>query len=437
MKSTLRNLFLVSVFFFCIFNLKFSFLPFYTQRLVVVFGFIHIFITLTLSSKRYPLISMLNIIPIVWFTLFFVYCSVCYVVQESSDNSMIVASSLMLLQVGLSVIYLTFLCRRFQISNHRLLEILSTVFFIQACAVIAFFLSGTFRGMVSNVLPLVSDAEEWTFRSRGLTHGGGALLGLIQGIGALCAFYVFYFSKKFIKRLKYSLVFIIISISIVLSGRTGLLIFPLIMLAFIAAAFFYKNYRNKIFKNFIGLFSYSCLYISFFLLFYQAFFAWENKYGTDGLLNTLQWAFGEFVDFNADRYSDRENWATLKALFGFHVYFPNSFYGWLFGESSSWILMNPYGDMGYIRILYTNGLLGSFLLYGGYFSLFALGFYNAEKRFKLIFAVLFLYLFIAEIKEPFFFKFSVPTICLILLSNGLNMKKSFPRFEKIKSITCN
>jgi len=343
---------------------------------------------------------------------------------------MIVASSLMLLQVGLSVIYLTFLCRRFQISNDRLLEILSSVFFIQACAVIAFFLSGTFRGMVSNVLPLVSDAEEWTFRSRGLTHGGGALLGLIQGIGALCAFYVFYFSKKFIKRLKYSLVFIIISISIVLSGRTGLLIFPLIMLAFIAFAFFYKNYRNKIFKNFIGLFSYSCLYISFFLLFYQAFFAWENKYGTDGLLNTLQWAFGEFVDFNADRYSDRENWATLKALFGFHVYFPNSFYGWIFGESSSWILMNPYGDMGYIRILYTNGLLGSFLLYGGYFSLFALGFCNAEKKFKIMFAVLFIYLFVAEIKEPFFLKFSIPTICLILFINATRLNTKLPSIEK-------
>ena len=430
MKSTLRNLFLVSVFFFCIFNLKFSFLPFYTQRLVVVFGFLHIFITLTLSSKRYPLISMLNIIPIVWFTLFFVYCSVCYVVQESSDTSMIVASSLILLQVGLSVIYLTFLCRRFQISNDRLLEILSIVFFIQACAVIAFFLSGSFRGMVSNVLPLVSDAEEWTFRSRGLTHGGGALLGLIQGIGALCAFHVFYFSKKFIKRLKYSLVFIIISISIVLSGRTGLLIFPLIMLAFIAAAFFYKNYRNKIFKNFIGLFSYSCLYISFFLLFYQVFFAWENKYGTDGLLNTLQWAFGEFIDFNADRYSDRENWTTLKVLFGYHVYFPESFQGWLFGESGSWISKNPYGDMGYIRILYTNGLLGSFLLYGGYFSLFALGFCNAEKKFKIMFAVLFIYLFVAEIKEPFFLKFSVPTICLILFINATRLNTKLPSIEK-------
>lgn len=434
MKSTLRNLFLVSVFFFCIFNLKFSFLPFYTQRLVVVFGFFHIFISLTLSSKRYPLISMFNIIPIVWFTLFFVYCSVCYVVQESSDNSMIVASSLMLLQVGLSVIYLTFLCRRFQISNDLLLEILSSVFFIQACAVIAFFLSGTFRGMVSNVLPLVSDAEEWTFRSRGLTHGGGALLGLIQGVGALCSFHVFYFSTKLIKRLKYSLVFIIISISIVLSGRTGFLIFPLIMIIFIVASFFYKNYRIKIFTNFIVIFTYSFLYISFFLLFYKVFFAWENKYGTDGLFNTLQWAFGEFIDFNADRYADKENWATLKSLFDSHVYFPESLQGWLFGESGSWVSMNPYSDMGYIRILYTNGLLGSFILYGGYFSLFALGFCIAEKKLRTIFLILFLYFFIAEIKEPFMLKFSVPTVCLLLLMNTGKVTQKLFFIEKTKDI---
>lgn len=434
MKSTLTKLFLVLVFFFCIFNLKFSFLPFHTQRLVVVFGFFHIFISIILSSKRYPIISIFNIIPIVWFIFFFVYCSVCYVVQQSSDNSMYVASSLMLFQVGLSVIYLTFLCRKFQISNDRLLEILSTVFFIQACAVIAFFLSGAFRGFVSNTLPLVSDAEEWTFRSRGLTHGGGALLGLLQGVGALCSFHVFYFSTKLIKRLKYSLVYVIISISIVLSGRTGFLIFPLIMIVFIVSSLFYKNYRFKLFTNFIAIFSYSCLYISFFLLFYKAFFAWENKYGTDGLFNTLQWAFGEFIDFGGNKYSDRENWVTLKVLFRSHVYFPNSFYGWIFGESNSWILMNPYGDMGYIRILYTNGLLGSFILYGGYFLLFALGFCMADKKLRMIFLILFLYFFIAEIKEPFMLKFSVPTVCLLLLMNTGKVKQELFFIEKTKDI---
>ena len=135
------------------------------------------------------------------------------------------------------------------------------------------------------------------------------------------------------------------------------------------------------------------------------------------MFKTLQWAFGEFIDFNADRYADKENWATLKSLFDSHVYFPESFQGWLFGESGSWISMNPYGDMGYIRILYTNGLLGSFLLYGGYFSLFAIGFFIAEKKHRMIFLILFLYFFIAEIKEPFMLKFSVPTVCLLLLMN--------------------
>jgi hypothetical protein len=434
MKSTLTNLFLVSVFFFCIFNLKFSFLPFYTQRLVVVFGFLHIFITLTLSSKRYPLISMLNIIPIVWFIFFFVYCSVCYVVQKSLDNSMFVSSSLMLLQVCLSVIYLRFLCISYDVSGDRLIEILSFVFFLQACAIIAFFLSGQFRGLVSGILPLASDVEEWTFRSRGLTHGGGALLGLLQGVGALFAFHTFYFTESFRKRVKYSLYFSIISISIVLSGRTGFLIFPLTALIFFVFSFFYENYRTKFIKNFIILFSYSIFYVLLFILGYQSFFSWENKYGTDGLVNTWQWAFGEFFDFNADRFSDKENWATLKSLFDSHVYFPESFQGWLFGESGSWISMNPYGDMGYIRILYTNGLLGSSILYGGYFSLFALGFCIAEKKLRIIFLILFLYFFIAEIKEPFMLKFSVPTVCLLLLMNTGKVTQKLFFVEKTKDI---
>jgi len=170
---------------------------------------------------------------------------------------------------------------------------------------------------------------------------------------------------------------------------------------------------------------------------YQIFFSWENKYGTDGLVNTLMWAFGEFVDFNANRYSDSENWYTIRTLMSTHIYFPESFEGWLFGKSGSWISMNPKGDLGYIRILYTNGLIGSFLLYGGFATIFALGFLKAEQRYRALFMTLGLYLFIAEAKEPFLTKFSVPTICLILLMNIKRQDPSISSVEKYKSITGN
>ena len=430
MKSTLNKFFLVAVFFFSIFNLKFSFFPIDTQRIVAVLGFFHIFISLTFYSRKPLLYGRFWFLPLVFFILFFVYCSFCYILQDSSDHSMIVSSSLILLQVCPSICYLLFLSTRFKVEEDNFLKILSTVFFIQACAIIAFFASGQFRNVVSIAIPLQgTNLEELTIRSRGFTHGGGALLGLLQGIGALLSFHVFYFSETFTDRLKYACYFTIISISIVLSGRTGFLIFPILLFVY---AFYSLNYRKKtkFFKKSISLTLYSLFTISLFLIAYKMFFSWHNEYGNDGLLTTLQWAFGEFIDFNENRYTDKENWATLKGLFDSHVYFPESFQGWLLGESGSWIAMNPYGDMGYIRILYTNGLLGSFLLYGGYFSIFALSFCNAGKKFKILFVVLFIYLFVAEIKEPFFLKFSVTTICLLFFMNATRLNAKLSIIEK-------
>ena len=207
-----------------------------------------------------------------------------------------------------------------------------------------------------------------------------------------------------------------------MSGRTGFLIFPILLLVYTCFSLYYRD-KTKFLIKYTSLASYSLFTISLFLIAYKLFFSWDNRYGNDGLLTTLQWAFGEFIDFNTNRYSDKENWATLKALFGSHVYFPESFHGWLLGESGSWISMNPHGDMGYIRILYTNGLLGSFLLYGGYFSIFVLSFWKARKKFKILFVVLFIYLYVAEIKEPFFLKFSVPTVCLLLFMYVMKVKQ--------------
>ena len=434
MKHNLKTFFLVAVFFFSIFNLKFSFFPIDTQRIVAVIGFFHIFFSLTFCSRKPLLYCRSLLLPLVCFILFFAYCSFCYILQDSSDNSMVVSSSLILLQVYSSVFYLLFLSAKFNIGEDDFLKIISIVFFIQACAIIGFFVSAQFRNVVSVAIPLQSNsAEELTIRSRGFTHGGGALLGLLQGMGALFSFHIFYFSETFADKLKYAIYFTVISISIVLSGRTGFLIFPILLLVFTCFSLYYRD-KTKFLIKYTSLASYSFFTISLFLIAYKLFFSWDNRYGNDGLLTTLQWAFGEFIDFNTNRYSDKENWATLKALFGSHVYFPESFHGWLLGESGSWISMNPHGDMGYIRILYTNGLLGSFLLYGGYFSIFVLSFWKARKKFKILFVVLFIYLYVAEIKEPFFLKFSVPTVCLLLFMYVMKVKQKLIFIEKTKDI---
>ena len=82
----------------------------------------------------------------------------CYILQDSSDNSMVVSSSLILLQVYSSVFYLLFLSAKFNIGEDDFLKIISIVFFIQACAIIGFFVSAQFRNVVSVAIPLQSNS---------------------------------------------------------------------------------------------------------------------------------------------------------------------------------------------------------------------------------------------------------------------------------------
>ena len=200
-------------------------------------------------------------------------------------------------------------------------------------------------------------------------------------MGALFSFHIFYFSETFADKLKYAIYFTVISISIVLSGRTGFLIFPILLLVYTCFSLYYRDKKTKFLIKYTSLASYSLFTISLFLIAYKLFFSWDNRYGNDGLLTTLQWAFGEFIDFNTNRYSDKENWATLKALFGSHVYFQESFHGWLLGESGSWISMNPHGDMGYIRILY-QWFAWFFSSLRGLFFNICLEFWKARKSSK-------------------------------------------------------
>jgi hypothetical protein len=400
------------ILFFTIFSTQFVFFPIYTQRIIMSVGAIHL-LFLLLSRKIILFKDKYTAGVLILFISYFVYCAINAIVQFTDDHSVLIATTLVLTQVMISAFYVNYLLKQLQVSFKILLVYLTSVFVLQAIFIILFFVHPGFRFWVSTVLPLTSGADEWTFRSRGLTHGGGALLGLLQGIGGWCSFYLFYFETSR-KEIYFGLIsFSLIFISIILSGRTGFLIFPILFIV----SMLYSTRYVRYFKKWVGLFIsapviFALVFFSFYQ-FYQSIGAWETKFGLDGLSNTLTWAFGEIIGVGA---YDVESHQTIKALLGKHIVLPSDLSGWLFGDAGSWLSNNKYSDMGYIRVLIESGLFGSSLLYGGFLMLF----YGTakkltEKKQKVMIWALACFLFIAEFKEPFFLKFSIPTFCFIML----------------------
>jgi hypothetical protein len=411
-----------AVLFFTIFSTDFAFFPTYTQRIIMFAGAIHLLFLLlsrkVILRKDYCLASVLFL-----FISYFVYSFINVIIQNVDDYSIVIATTLLLTQVVISSFYVNYLLNQCQVSFESLLVFLTGVFLVQAIFIILFFVNSGFRSWVSAVLPLANGAEELAFRSRGFTHGGGALLGLLQGIGIWCSFYLLYF-KTSKKLLYFGLIsFSFIFISIILSGRTGFLIFPIL---FFVSMLFSTKYVQY-FKKWVWLcVSFPLIFALVFLLFYQFYLsvgAWETKFGLDGLANTLTWTFGEVIGVGA---YEVESHRTIKRLLESHIVLPSDLSSSIFGNAGSWLTINQYSDMGYIRILNESGLFGASLLYGGFLMLFyTIAKKMPEKKQKMMIWALACYLFIAEFKEPFFLKFSIPTFCFILLfhSNGYWRRK--------------
>ena len=102
----------------------------------------------------------------------------------------------------------------------------------------------------------------------------------------------------------------------------------------------------------------------------------------------------------------------------------------LFGNPSSFDEERISSDIGFIRILYGFGIIGSILFYGFFIFVFLKMIQKLEKiEEKLIIIIFAILLFITEIKEPFLFKVSINSFILLLFL-FINFNPSYNKKEK-------
>lgn len=259
-------------------------------------------------------------------------------------------------------------------------------------------------------------------RSPGLTTAGGDALSIIQAIG-LC-FGIYYFfeierKKTLYSFLKYLVGFIILTISILLSARSGLVIFMIFVVIFSfkrLIVFLVKHSINK--RMAFRAVLISILLVSVLSVSYSIFINSEyNRFAKR--------AFELFVN-----YSERGEIRTSSTDDLSSMYFlPKSTLHLIFGNANfgrSPGLPGISSDVGYIRVIFGVGLLGLFIFYAPLlypvFSLKKYSIFNHNGYFLLFFILIAILIVNFKVFHYFQFRESFKVFSILFALLCLNTK---------------
>lgn len=193
-------------------------------------------------------------------------------------------------------------------------------------------------------------------RMAGLTGGGGAQLSIIQSMGLLLAVFLFFEAKGFRGRAIVIVSAVVIVVSILLTGRSGLVT----LLLFCPPMIFYflnqRNYRKRFYASFAVIAIASVLVVI----------------GAQTMLDSVDdnpymtWIFNRtFETFINYQESGKVNDETINALLEM-IILPESAAHLLIGRITYLDTNTQYGintDIGYLQVLWGYGFLGSALHY--------------------------------------------------------------------------
>ena len=307
---------------------------------------------------------------------------------------------------------------------HKFFEMITCVCFAQACFIILDWISSGGTSMkqsffASIVLQPVSTVS--TYRVSGFSSIGGDGLSFVQYIGVITSFYIS--NRNDIstqKKRRYGLMCFWIFFTLILVGRTG----AVLSLIFI----FLYLFSQKSLSNIISImFKFAMVSVLFLAI---GFIFIKQSYYDQVILQVLPHAFEFFYNF----YLTGEFYTkTTNVIFSDMLVFPDNFITWMIGDGF-WV--NPIvegnyipSDIGYIRLLFYSGLLGSLLLY----SWFLYSYLMIRKRFcngnlRVFIDCYIITLFIAHIKFPFIL--SSVSLFIIFLFVIVNPRRKYHLVEK-------
>lgn len=389
-RHGLKNFFNGILIFFFIYNISFTFLPVSTTYLIFYLLFLYHIFKLNVYSKYVYLLKIF--IP---FLLIIIQYYIITSLNGNNDFSFIYLLSFLMIQCcGGSHL----LSVKLGYDYNYVLKLLGCVIFIQSLFIIISFINVPFRSFLDTLLPIDERyvKDKYYFRMRGLSDVAGAALSVIQAFGVLIFMHLSRTSPQ--KKILYLLLSFIIIISTTVVGRTGM-IFSILFVCIYWFGFIFSYGISNLLKV--------CIFV-FCLLFLVYAIVPENVKDIFEQL-VLPWMM--------DKDQSGSSGRTLEIL-GDMWFWPNGIYFWV-GEGG-WFFEGATGnyipsDVGYVRLFYAIGFLGSIIFY----SMFGYMFITLKKLFpdknnRIFFFILFSFLIILETKEPFLMKNSILRLLFLI-----------------------
>lgn len=424
-KNLKCNHILIILFF--IFSVKFSFLPINTGRIVLLYCLTFII----LSRQPEGLLFHYDRRAIKAFLLLMIYGLYTTVITLLSGGENL-ANFLNIILIVLQIAITAYIIASFfiKIDVNQFLFTLLIVFCIQGILIFLNFLFPPYRELMYKLMPLSGNITEdnftSVFRTRGIMQSSGASVSSFLALGFLLGGY--FLTSFNLSRIDRRIVFIclpFVLIGILFTGRTGFIMVPIALIAYYILLFINHKFKVKSLLFLIYL-PIGCVFI--YILFKEVFIL-ISPAGADIIRIWENWAFDSFLS-NFNNTSGKKS--TLDQLQSF-IFIPESDMHLLFGDPSSWGVIRT--DLGYIRMIYSVGVLGSLLFYGGFIQLFMYILRTiGSSSLRVLCVFIFLWLFLIEYKEPMFLdSYYVSLIMLILFYAMTNMDKINNTYESIMS----
>ena len=409
--------------FFFLFSVKFTFLPTHSYQIVLLIAIFYVIVDYIKNKKNLFNISseFKSFIYLYLLLLFWIVISYCF--NGFEDPYMIKKITILFVKSILCSLIFVYIFLKFDISFKNLILYLQIIIFIQALFVILYFFSLDFKNWTLDFIPASGNLDPRVdFRSRGLMNGASATGALMISLGLISTAYLVVVSE--LKKFNFfylSISFLLILTAIFFIGRTGFLIVPFVGLYLLVLFIYKKEFRNniKIFTTY--LFGYLIIGLIFLLI-----LSYLNLFSIDlTKFNTvLNWVTNE-INFKNGSVEVK----TLTILSS-HWFIPDDIKTLLFGNPSSFDEERISSDIGFIRILYGFGLIGSIIFYGFFIYIFLKMIKKLNKiEEKLIIIILAILFIITEIKEPFLFKVSINSF-ILLLYLFINLNPLYNKKEK-------
>lgn len=400
----------VALVLFFTFTIQFAFVPLNTSRLVLLYCLAMLAIAGS-KKKLYFLIRREAFFSLFGLFLFALYTAMSSLVY-GSDN---IANLLNIFIILGQIVLTAYLLSVFFIDGNidYLLFVFLVIFGLQGLLIFLNFLIPPYREFMYSVIPVGGNITEdnftSAFRTRGLMQSSGATVASYISIGFLfIAYFISSFQLSKTDRRIVLLCAPLILLGVLFTGRTGFLMIPVALLLYyglllINGRFSFRSLRLLLYLPAIVVVAYFILRSLFLTIFPDdsiVLSQWES------------WAFESFArNFSSDSSEGKKSALDhLQTLF----FIPEDDETLVWGNPQTWGVIRT--DLGYIRMLFSVGIIGSALFYGG----MTLVYYYLIKRSsklttKVLMGVIFLWIAFIEYKEPMFSHFYFASTTMLML----------------------